>query len=280
VSSSKGYAQFGSAGNSYFGAYGVTYSIGSRILLDAVSFEMDAGEILALLGPNGAGKSSLLKILAGILPIQSVGRSKIAARIRLRGDEVHQLSQGGRARAITYVGPELRVEFPITAYEGVMMGRLCHHPDLFFSFSTADKFAVQNAMERCFCWNLRDQDLHTLSGGEKQLVALARAIAQESRVLLLDEALSKMDLHHQARIGELLRELAKEGRSIILVSHDVNLAAEWSDTAVLLHQGTTRAQGPIANVMTEANFKTIYPGAKLSVGKNPFTGAPQVFFGG
>jgi iron complex transport system ATP-binding protein len=278
--SSSGPNQFGSTGNAYFGAYGISYNIGSRVLLDTVSFEMDQGEVLSLLGPNGAGKSSLLKILAGILPVRSHGRIKIEARIRLRGDEVHQLSQAGRARAITYVGPEMRVEFPITAFEAVMMGRLCHHPDLFFAFSPADKGAVQSAMERCFCWNLKDQDLHTLSGGEKQLVALARAIAQESRVLLLDEALSKMDLDHQAKIGGLLRELAKEGRSIILVSHDVNLAAEWADTAVLLHQGTTRAQGPIAKVMTEANFKTIYPGAKLSVGKNPFTGAPQVFFGG
>ena len=271
---------FGSAGTAYLGVYGVNYNIGSRTLLDSVSFEMDQGEILALLGPNGAGKSSLLKILAGILPVRSSGRTKIEARIRLRGDEVHLLSQTGRARAITYVGPEMRVEFPISAFEAVMMGRLCHHPDLFFAFSPADKNAVQSAMERCFCWNLKDQDLHTLSGGEKQLVALARAIAQESRILLLDESLSKMDLHHQAKVGGLLRDLSKEGRSIVLVSHDVNLAAEWADTAVILHKGTTRAQGKIADVMTEANFKTIYPGAKLSVGKNPFTGAPQVFFGG
>jgi iron complex transport system ATP-binding protein len=266
-------------GRPFFGVYGATYSLGSRLLLDSVSFEMDLGEVLALLGPNGAGKSTLLKIVAGILPLRSVGRTKISAQVRVRGDDLGQQTLVNRARAVTYVAPEMRAEFPMSAFEAVMMGRLCHHPDLFLSYSEADMSAVRTAMERCFCWGLKDQELYTLSGGEKQLVALARAVAQESRVLLLDEALSKMDLHHQAKIGQLLRELAKEGRCIVLVSHDVNLAAEWSDTAVLLTKGTTLARGPIGSVMTEENFRKIYPGAKLSVGKNPFTGAPQIFFG-
>jgi iron complex transport system ATP-binding protein len=267
-----------------FGVYGVTYTYGEKTILDSVSFEMDSGEVLALLGPNGAGKSSLLKILAGILPPSTVGKAKISLQIRLRGEEFGTSSSKAkahtRARLLTYVAPELRAEFPITAYETVMMGRLCHHPDLFLAFSENDRKAVETAMQRCFCWELRDRDLDTLSGGERQLVSLARAVAQEARILLLDEVLSKMDLHHQARIGKLLRELASEGKSVILVSHDVNLAAEWATTGLLLLKGNVIARGSIGSVMSEENFRRVYPGAKLHSGKNPITGAPQIFFGG
>jgi iron complex transport system ATP-binding protein len=97
-------------------------------------------------------------------------------------------------------------------------------------------------------------------------------------VILLDEALSKMDLHHQSRVGKLLRTLAAQGKSIILVSHDVNLASEWSDTALLLVRGKKSAHGPVASVMTDENFKGAYPNAEIAVGKNPFSGAPQLFF--
>jgi iron complex transport system ATP-binding protein len=267
-----------------FGIYGVTYTYGEKTILDSVSFEMDSGEVLALLGPNGAGKSSLLKIVAGIFPPSTVGKTKISLQIRLRGEEFSAASSKSRAqtraRLMTYVGPELRAEFPLTAYETVMMGRLCHHPDLFIEFSENDRKAVETAMRRCFCWDLRGRDLNTLSGGEKQLVSLARAVAQEARILLLDEVLSKMDLHHQARIGKLLRELASEGKSVILVSHDVNLAAEWATTALLLLRGSIIARGPVTSVMSEENFRRVYPDAQLHIGKNPVTGAPQIFFGG
>jgi iron complex transport system ATP-binding protein len=267
-----------------FGVYGVTYTYGKKTILDAISFEMDSGEVLALLGPNGAGKSSLLKIVAGIIEPSTVGVAKVSLQIRIRGEEFSDTSSKSRAQArarlLTYVGPELRAAFPLTAYETVMMGRLCHHPDLFLEFSENDRKAVETAMRRCFCWELRDRDLDTLSGGEKQLVALARAVAQEARILLLDEVLSKMDLHHQARIGKLFRELASEGKSVILVSHDVNLAAEWATTALLLLKGNMIARGPIASVMSEENFRRVYPDAKLHIGKNPITGAPQIFFGG
>ncbi|CAK9249840.1 unnamed protein product [Sphagnum jensenii] len=251
------------------GVYGVTYTFGEKAILDSVSFEMDSGEVLALLGPNGAGKSSLLKIIAGILEPSSVGPAKISLQIRLRGEELgtNRSQVQSRARLMTYVGPELRAEFPLTAYETVMMGRLCHHPDLFMNFSENDLKAVEGAMKRCFCWEYRDRDLNTLSGGERQLVALARAVAQESRILLLDEVLSKMDLHHQAKIGRLIRELASEGKSIILVSHDVNLASEWAHTALFLFKGNVIARGPIAEVMTEKIFLKAYPDAKLHAEK-------------
>ncbi len=137
---------------------------------------------------------------------------------------------------------------------------------------------IRAAMEDCHCWTYKDQDLATLSGGEKQLVALARAIAQGSKIILLDESFSKMDLHHQSTMGSLLRKLAKEGRTFILVSHDVNLAAEFSDRAVLLVKGSKSAEGKIESVLSDVHFKSAYPEAQIAIGKNPYTGAPQVFF--
>lgn len=262
--------------SAYFGAYGVFYQtrgqVRGRKILDEVSFEMDQGEVLALLGPNGAGKSTLLKILAGILDAGS------GSQIRLRGEELTGLDPRHRARLITYVGAELRAEFPVTAFEVVTMGRFCHHPALSHRLSEQDRHEIRAAMEACRCWSFKDQEIGTLSGGEKQLVSLARAIAQGSKVILLDESFSKMDLHHQSRMGQLLGELTANGKSFIVVSHDVNFAAEISDRAMLLIEGRKAAEGTIESVLTDAHFKKAYPNAQIAVGKNPFSGAPQLFF--
>jgi iron complex transport system ATP-binding protein len=136
------------------------------------------------------------------------------------------------------------------------------------------------AMEQFHCWDWRDRDLQTLSGGERQLVSLARAFAQGARILFLDESLSQMDLHHQAHTGKLLKKMTEQGYAVVLVSHDVNLAAEWADTALLLGprgQGKI-AHGPMREVLTEQNLKKLYPGADLVVGTNPVSHAPKVFF--
>ena len=134
-------------------------------------------------------------------------------------------------------------------------------------------------MERCLCGEFAGRDLHRLSGGQRQLVALARALAQGARILCLDEALSQMDLNHQALIGKLLRSLCAEGYSVILVAHDVNLASEWADSCLLMKDGARIAQGAVAKTLTESAIRTLYPGAELVLGSNPVTGAPKVFFG-
>lgn len=252
-------------------AYGVSHRHGPRAVLTEVSFEIAAGEIMALLGPNGSGKSTLLKVLAGLLRARS-------GIIRFRGLETSGWSITERARYITYVGPEFRMEFPMTVREFVSLGRLCHGAGSLTRLSKVDEVAVDAALDRALCGELSGRDVHTLSGGERQLVALARALAQGARVLLLDEALSRMDLNHQARVGGLLRQLAGEDCSIILVAHDVNLAAEWSDTCLLLKEGVCLATGTIRQVLNEQNVRKLYPGADFRVGANPATGAPQVFF--
>jgi len=269
-----------------FGAYGVNYrwralqkeSKGgaSRGVLEDVSFEISRGEFLALFGPNGSGKSTLMKVVAGILPLNRAGCS---AQVRYLNQNFLSFSPRERAQCVAYVAPDLNTEFPLTAEETVSLGRTCQGVGLLRRPSVEDQNAVRWAMEKCLCWSLRDRSLESLSGGERQLVALARGLAQGAKILFLDEALSRMDLHHQAAMGKMLRELAREGWSILLVSHDVNLASEWAVSGIFLREGKKILQGAIREILTQDKIRTLYPGSNLISGSNPVTGAPKIFFG-
>jgi iron complex transport system ATP-binding protein len=245
---------------------------GGRLALDNISFDLPAGEILSLLGPNGSGKSTLLKAVAGVLPAGS-------ARSPYEGQSLLARPLSWRARRVAYVGADLNAQFPMTAEQAVLLGRSSQGSGLFRLSSGEDREAVEQAMRRCHCWDLRSRDLHSLSGGERQLVALARALAQGARTLFLDESLSRMDLHHQAAVGRLLTELASQGYSVVLVSHDINIASEWASSALLLRRGERVAYGPIREVLTEERVLALYPDSELTVGLSPASGAPKVYFG-
>ena len=254
------------------GVYGLGYEYAGRRVLEDVSFELEPGEILSLLGPNGSGKSTLLKAIAGILPAGS-------GQVRYLGQDTRGLSLSERARRIAYLGADLTAQFPMTAEQAVLLGRSSQGGSLLRLSSGEDRGAVEQAMRRCHCWDWRARDLHTLSGGERQLVGVARALVQGAQVLLLDESLSRMDLHHQAAMGRLLGELAAQGYCAVIVSHDVNIASEWAHTALLLKAGRRLACGPIREVLTEARVRELYPDSRLVVGVSPASGAPKVFFG-
>lgn len=254
----------------FFGAYGIIYKLPGATrgrILDEFSFEVFRGQITALIGPNGSGKSSLLKVVSGVT---SLSKRECSGVVRFRGKNFLSFSALHRAQKVVYVGPELRAEFPVTAQEFVQLGRNCQ--------GGQDVKRVEIAMRKCLCWELRDRFLDSLSGGERQLVSLARALAQEAQVLLLDEALSKMDLNHQAAMGALLKELAKERMSIILVSHDLNLASEWADQAILMKAGKKLFHGSIHKALTQENLRLLYPDTDFHLGSNPMTGAPKIFF--
>lgn len=250
---------------------------GDNWALENVSFELFEGQITALFGPNGSGKSTLLKIIAGILPLKRFGSS---GQVKHHGEDFLSLSSHLRAQKIAYVPADLKAEFPLTAYEAVSLGRTCQRWGLIARNSKEDQSQIRWAMDQALCWWLRDRNLSTLSGGERQLVAIACALAQGARTLFLDESMSKMDLNHQALIGNMLRELAAQGRTILLVCHDMNLASEWADNGILLKDGRKIAQGSIQEVVTNDWLQILYPGVNLVVGKSPVSGAPKVFFGG
>jgi iron complex transport system ATP-binding protein len=257
---------------------GLSHAYGARTALKAVSFELAQGEILSLLGPNGSGKSTLLKLIAGVLP---AGAAVPGVGTQVLYEGLNLLSQplAWRAQRVAYIGADLNAQFPMTAEQAVLLGRSSQGGSLFKLSTAQDRAEVEQAMRRCFCWELRFRDLHSLSGGERQLVALARALAQGARTLFLDEALSRMDLHHQAAVGRLLTELCARDYSVVLVSHDVNIASEWAHSVLLLRGGERVGHGPIREVLTEKAVRALYPDSELTVGLSPASGAPKVFFG-
>jgi iron complex transport system ATP-binding protein len=264
-------------------AYGVSWSYGAAQVLREISFELSRGQILAVIGPNGSGKSTLLKRVAGLLGAREGGSGGAGnGQVRANGEDLLAMPSRIRARRVAYVAADLSADFPLTALEAVHLGRFCQAESwsLLRDSLPGDDERVRHAMEACLCWELRERLLETLSGGERQRVALARALAQGSSVLCLDETLSRMDLDHQIAIGRMLQERAKQGLSLLLVSHDLNLASEWADSCLLLHQGRKVAEGPVGVTLVLENLKKLYPGVPLLVAPNPATGTPKVFFGG
>lgn len=194
----------------------VSYSYGQREVLKDVEIEARRGELLAIIGPNGAGKSTLLKSLVGIL--------KPIGKVELDGRDILTLKPAERAKLITYVPQSSFPEFAFTVEEFVEMG----------SYMTGG--SVEDALRKVGLWERRRDRITALSGGEFQLALIARALAQGSRAVLLDEPTSHLDVNHALTVMELLRELKTE-RIIIAVLHDVNLALEYADRLVVMKDG-------------------------------------------
>jgi iron complex transport system ATP-binding protein len=261
------------------GVYGIDYfwknSVKTKVL-NEISFELLKGDFIALIGPNGSGKSTLLKVVAGILPRTPTTFSGI---VQYLGYDFFSLPAHERAQRIVYVGSETPRAFPITAFEAVSLARICHKLNTGFKRipNCVDSERIQWAMEQCCCWDLRMQGLDKLSDGQLQLVALARGVAQEGKVLFLDETLSRVDVSYLVRIGKMLNGLVKNGRTILLVSHDINLMSEWCSRGLLMKDGQTVADGKISEIISQEMFERIYPNSNLTFGTHPATGKPKIF---
>ena len=242
-------------------ALGASY--GRRRVLDQVSFEVAAGEIVGLLGPNGAGKSTLVRALSGVL-------RRYDGSARVQGAEVRDLPPKELARRVAVVPQEPRFEFSFTALEIVLMGRHPHLAGLAFE-SARDVELAREALARVGAEGLADRAIDELSAGERQRVVFARALAQDSPVLLLDEPASFLDLKHQVELFDRLRELADGRRAIVAVMHDLNLAAEYCDRVVLLSGGRVAAAGPASEVLTWSHLTAVY-GTEIYVDVNDLTG--------
>lgn len=204
-----------------------------RPVLSGVSFDADAGAVTSIIGPNGAGKSTLIKCLAGLL-------SPTAGQIR-RGDQnVVDLDRRARATMIAYVPQADANRFPMTVFDTVLTGR---RPYVGWAPGRADLEVAAAAIERVGIARLAQRGMHELSGGERQLVGIARAVAQATEVLLADEPTTYLDLEHQLRVMELLGGLADDGVTVVLTIHDLNHALAASDRVVVLDHGTVTARG-------------------------------------
>ncbi len=236
-------------------------------VLRDVSLKVESGQVLGILGPNGSGKSTLLRLLSGWLKPQQ-------GEIELWGTPLARLKAHEIARQLAVVPQETHVDFPFTVMEMVLMGRAPYLGGLALESAT-DVACAHEAMERMGVAHLASRMVQELSGGERQRVVLARALAQDTPVLLLDEPGAFLDLHHVVAIYDLLRDLAAEGRSIVTVLHDLNLAALYCDRVVLFCRGQVFCAGAPAEVITYANVTEVYE-TEVYVDLNDLTGAVNV----
>ncbi len=240
----------------------------SSKILDEVTFQVKSGEILGVMGPNGSGKTTLLRCITHVLK-PSHGTILVGRR------DVTSLSRKEIAQTIGVVPQSSTVDFAFTAFEIVMMGRT-PHISRFGPESKKDYEIARKAMHQTDTLHLSDRIFDELSGGEKQRVIIARALCQQPRILLLDEPTIHLDIGSQFEIMDLVKRLSRREKiAVIAVLHDLNLAASYCDSLILLNRGTIVSAGPPKDVLTPENIRKTY-NIQVLVGRHPLTNAPFV----
>lgn len=239
--------------------------------LEATTFQAREREVVAILGPNASGKSTLMRLIAGAIPPQS-------GRVELDGFETHKLEARTRAQRIALVHQESSLVFPLLVGDYVLQGRHPHGRSLWFE--SEDDFAIaKNALAQVGVEHLADRWIHQISGGEKQRVVLARALAQQPLVLLLDEPTLHLDIGAQVELLARLRRLAAENRlTVVVVTHELALAAEFADQIVLLHRGKCLRVGTPAAVYQRELLEQVFE-TPLEIEIGP-AGRPRVLIQG
>ncbi len=247
-------------------ALGVT--LGRREILRGVDFSVYAGEFFVVIGPNGSGKTTLLKAMAGLAPF-------CGGAIEVLGRPLRAWPRKELARRVAVVSQEVPQDFPFRVGETVLMGR-APHLGLWGAEAQADRDAALEAMRFTGVSHLAGRRLDRLSGGERQLVFIARAICQSPQLLLLDEPTAALDPAHQIRILDLVEELrARKGVTVVMVSHDLNMAGLYADRLLLLSDGEVAALGTARQVLTAQQLEAIYH-CRLLVEEGTLAKAPRV----
>jgi iron complex transport system ATP-binding protein len=228
----------------------LTIGYPDRTVASGLDVTLATGEVLALLGPNGGGKTTLLKTLLGLIKPK-------AGEVRLGGKPLSAYSVRERARVIAYV-PQVHIgTFAFTVEAVVLMGRTAHG-GLFSQPSAKDRAVVQAVLERFGIASLAERPYTMISGGERQLVLLARALAQEPQFIVLDEPTASLDFGNQGKVMNEVRALSKSGHGVLFTTHDPNHALRAADRAYLLREGTRIAEGPVATVLNREQLETLY----------------------
>jgi len=242
------------------------YAGASRDALLGVSLEVRAGEFHALLGPNGSGKTTLLRAALGLV-------RAVAGRAEILGRPATDWSRRDLARVVGVLAQREENMFPQRVHETVLVGRY-PHLSLFGGVPAADRAAVERALVACDAVDLADRWLWTLSGGEYQRVRLARALAQEPKLLVLDEPTASLDLRHEMELFELVRALVDgQGLAALMITHHVNLAARFADQVLILAEGRAVARGAPADVLTRETTAGVF---QWPVVMSAFEGRPQM----
>jgi len=246
----------------------VYFSYIDGLVLHDINLSIEPGEMVGLLGPNGSGKTTLIKLASGILKPDR-------GDIELDGSDLSQLSRKSIARRMAVVPQQFHIPFAFTVSEVVMLGRI-PFIKAFAGETGADRGAVTNALESVGITELAERRFDELSGGERQKVILAMALAQQPRLLLLDEPTANLDISHQLETLEWVRSLNLEkGLTVIAAMHDLNLASLYFDRLIILKEGRVSADGPPARVLTEDKIREVFS-TSVRVEPHPATGVPHI----
>ncbi len=228
----------------------LTVSLGSRIVLRGVSLAVERGTMVGLIGPNGAGKTTMLRALAGVQPVES-------GQVLVGGTAVEVMSRAARARAVSYLPQGANVHWPLAAERVVALGRLLHL-HAWGRYGTDDHDAVRRVLDDVDAVRFAERPVTSLSTGERARVLLARALAGDPQVLLADEPVAALDPSHQLDVLDLLRRRCADGLSVLVVLHDLTLAARYCDALVLLVDGAARHHGAPGAVLTTDILRDAY----------------------
>jgi iron complex transport system ATP-binding protein len=230
---------------------GIRCGYSASEVLKGISFSVESGDFVGILGPNGAGKSTLVLALSGIIPLW-------AGRIEILGKDLERLALKERARRLAVITQDGDIRFPYSCREVVSMGRYPHRKRWQMD-TVQDSEAVEKALSLTDTVALADRLISAVSGGERQRVLMAKSLAQEAPVLLLDEAVSAMDIHRKLQIFNVLQKLNREENlTVLAVLHDVNLAALFCRRLIFLKDGVVEADGVIEEVLTPKVLESIY----------------------
>lgn len=236
----------------------VCFRYNKRPILTEIDMKVDEGEIVSIIGPNGSGKTTLLRCLNKILKIKK-------GKISIQGEDLNQISLRRLSTLLSYVPQIETISVPFTVFEIVLMGR---RPYISWGVREFDLEVVNEVIGLLNLQGFSKRFFDELSGGERQRVLIARAFAQEPKVLLLDEPTANLDLKHQLEVFELIKEIGKKkGVSIICAIHDLHLAARFSEKIIMLKGGKVFKEGRPEDVITPANIREVY-GVEAYIGKN------------
>ncbi|MDJ0958732.1 MAG: ABC transporter ATP-binding protein [Arenicellales bacterium] len=225
-------------------------NLGKQSILRGVDLQVEQGELLGLLGPNGAGKSTLLRCILQLIPIAE-------GDVRLEGSFVHTIPVQERSRKIAYLAQHGPVYWPISVERLVSLGRFPHLSS-WQHLSSQDENIVETTLRQTDLWHLRQRTVTTLSGGERTRTLLARALAVDAPLLLADEPVAALDPAHQLQIMDLLRQYSDTGHSVIVVMHDLTLAARYCHRIALMHEGKLIASGTAREVLKAEHLAEVY----------------------